>query len=395
VASSLQQISAVTGTTLRSLPARWGIAAVVVVCLAGVSGVMTSMLAMAEGLEETYRRAGRADRVVVMTTGETNDGSSAITRDQLPALLNAPGLARLADGIPAASVERYTTSTLPRAKNGEDGNLIFRGVSPTVLEVRPEVRVAEGRLFSPGLREVVVGRSVLRQFRGVALGQALSLSGVTWTVVGVFEAGGTALESEAWADVEAVMSAYNQAAYSAVLARLASPDAFQAYKDALTGNPALSHAPIREDDYLASQSGILGTAMRVIGYVVASIMALGAVFAAVNTMYASIESRGVEIATLRALGFGAAPIVVSVLLEGLVLCLAGALAGGAIAWVLFNGYTASTLGAGGTQLVFAFRVSPELLSQGALWACLIGLVGGLPPALRAARLPVAEALRTT
>jgi putative ABC transport system permease protein len=395
MASPLQQIGAVTATTLLSLPARWGGAAVVVVCLAGVSGVMTSMLAMAEGLEQTYRRAGRADRVIVMTTGETNDGSSSIARDQLPAVFDAPGLVRRADGTPAASVERYTTSTLPLAKSGEDGNVIFRGVSAAVLEVRPEVRIAEGRLFKPGLREVIVGRSVQRQFRGVEVGNEVSLSGVSWTVVGIFASDGSALESEAWGDVEAVMSAYNQVAYSAVLAQLAAPESFQAYKDALTGNPALSHTPMREDDYLASQSGILGVAMRVIGYVVASIMALGAVFAAVNTMYASIESRGVEIATLRALGFGAAPIAVSVLLEGLVLCLAGSVVGGAVAWLLFNGYTASTLGAAGTQLVFAFSVSPALLVQGAVWACVIGLLGGLPPALRAARLPVAEALRTT
>jgi putative ABC transport system permease protein len=395
MASSLRQVVAITTMTLRSLPARWGVAAVVVICLAGVCGVMVSMLAMADGFEQTYRRAGRADRIVVLSTGETNDATSSITREQLPALLDAPGLARLADGTPAVSVERYTTSTLALAASGKDGNLIVRGVGPSVLEVRPEVKLTAGRLFKPGLRELIVGRAVQRQFRDIALGAELNLSGITWTIVGTFESAGTALESEAWGDVEAVMSAYNQAAYSSVLARLASPESFQVYKDALIANPALSHTPQREEAYLAAQSGVLGVAMRVIGYVVASIMALGAVFAALNTMYASIEARGIEIATLRALGFGAAPIVISVLFEGLVLCLAGGSIGGAIAWLLFNGYTASTLGNGNTQIVFAFNVSAALLAQGAIWACVIGLAGGLLPALRAARLPVVEALRTT
>ena len=394
MASSAQQVAAVTATTLRSLPARWGIATVVLVCLAGVSGVMTSMLAMAEGLEQTYRRTGDASRVVVLSTGEISDATSSIAREQLPAVLQAPGLARFADGTPAASVERYTTSTLALARSGEDGNLIVRGVSPRVLEVRPEVRIAGGRMFKPGLRELIVGRNAQRQFKGLDLGNEVSLSGASWTVVGTFDSGGAALESEAWGDVEAVMSAYNQGAYSAVLARLESPGAFQAYKDALTGSPALSQVPQREADYLAAQSGVLGVAMRFVGYVVASIMALGALFAAANTMYASTEARGVEIATLRALGFGAAPSVCSVMLEGLVLCLAGALTGGAAAWLLFNGYTASTIGgATGTQLVFTFRVSAGLLFTGAMWACAIGLAGSLFPAIRAVRAPIAEALR--
>ncbi len=395
MASSLQQIGAITATTLRSLPARWGVAVVVVICLAGVSGVMISMLAMADGLERTYRSAGRPDRVIVLSTGETTEGTSGITRDQLPAVLNAPGLARGPDGAPLASVERYTTSTLAFAHRDGDGGLIVRGVSAGVLDVRPEARITSGRMFKAGLNELVVGRAAQQQFRGLDLGAEVSLSGVTWKVVGVLESDGSALESEVWGDVEVVMTAYHQPAYSSVLAKLVSPDAFTSYKDALTGNPALSHTPKREADYLAAQSGLLGVAMRFIGYLVASIMALGALFAAVNTMYASIEARSVEIGTLRAIGFGAAPIVASVLLEGLVLCLAGAVTGSAIAWLLFNGYTASTLAAGNTQIVFAFSVGPALMAKGVLWACVIGIAGGAFPALRAARAPIVEALRTT
>lgn len=394
MASAARQVVAVTLTTLRSLPARWGIAAVVLVCLAGVSGVMVSMLAMAEGLEQTYRRAGDPARVVVLSTGETSEAASSITREQLPALLGSPALARLADGTAAASVERYTTSTLELARSATDGNLIVRGVSVHVLEVRPEVRIESGRMFKAGLRELIVGRAAARQFKHLAVGNEVSLSGVNWTVVGIFASEGTALESEAWADVEVVMSSNHQTAYSAVLARLASPERFEEYRDAITANPALSHTAQREADYLAAQSGVLGVAMRFLGYVVATIMALGALFAAANTMYASTEARGIEIATLRALGFGAAPIVCSVLLEGLLLCLSGALAGGAIAWLLFNGYTASTIGgATGTQLVFTFHVSAKILLTGAAWACAIGFAGSLFPAIRAARAPVAEALR--
>ncbi len=388
---------ALLGMNLQSLPARWGVAAVVVICLAGVSGVMVSMLAMAEGFEQTFVRAARADRVIVLTTGETFESGSSIGRDQLALLLQAPGLARLADGKPAASVERFTTSTLPLARSpGRDGNLVLRGVSKEVFAVRPEVRLAAGRMFTPGLRELVVGRSAQRQFDGLALGKEVSLSGVVWRVVGEFQSSGSALESEAWGEVEVVMNAYNQSGYSSVTALLDSPAAFATYKAAVTGNPLLSHTPLREADYYAAQGGTLSTAMRVIGYVVASIMGLGALFAAINTMYASIEARGVELATLRALGFDGPTLVVSVLIESVLLCGVGALLGGALAYLMFNGYTVSTISSGSfSQVSFAFSVSPALLLQGAIWAAVIGLAGGLLPALRAVRVPITEALRAT
>ena len=218
----------------------------------------------------------------------------------------------------------------------------------------------------------------------------------TWTIVGVFEAGGSAIESEAWGDVEVVMTAFGLAGYSSMVALLESPGAFESCRDAIAGDPRLQHAAQRETDYYAGQTGILGEGMRAIGWLVASIMGLGAVFAAVNTMYASIESRGVEIGTLRALGFQGLPIVVSVVLESILLCLAGAVLGGTAAWLGFNGHVVSTVnGASFTQIAFAFSVSPGLLAQGVAVACAIGLVGGLPPALRATRIPIVEALRAT
>lgn len=385
---------AVTLLNLRTLPQRWGVALVTAVCLAGVSGVLVSMLAMAQGFRDTFERSGRSDRVVVMSTGEITEVSSAIGRDQAPLILNASGLKRGADGVPVAMLERYTSSDLLRRGRDTEGTLVIRGVGANVLEVRPETRINTGRRFTPGLRELTVGRAAAGQFVGLDLGKEVSLSGVVWTVVGVFDDGGSARESEVWADVEVVMTAYNQTSYTAMSGLLESDSAFTAFKDAVTANPQLQHTPQRETEYYASQGGLQATAMRVVGYVVAGIMALGALFGAINTMYASIESRSVEIATLRALGFRGTPIVISVLLESVVLCGFGALAGGGIAWLLFDGYTASTVGGSGfSQVAFAFNVSAVLLLQGVLWATAIGLLGGLFPALRAARMPIIEGLR--
>lgn len=384
-----------TALNLRSLPARWGVAAVVVACMAGVSGVMVAMLAMAEGFQKTYASSGRPDRVVVIGTGENFEGSSSISREQATVLLTAPGLRRLADGAPAASLERYAVSALPMKKGGADGNVVVRGVGPHALAIRPEVRLVTGRSFTPGLREVMVGRGAREQFVGLDVGATVTLADATWTVVGVLEAGGGAVESEVWGDAEVVMAALNLTAYSSMVAALEAPSAYDACRDFIAGNPVLKHTALRETEYYAGQTGILGKAMRGIGYLVAAVMGLGALFAAINTMYASVESRSVEIGTLRALGFQGLPIVAAVLLESVVLCLAGAVLGGAAAWLGFNGHVVSTVnGATFTQIAFAFSVSPGLLAQGVVAGCVIGLLGGLPPALRAVRVPIVEALRS-
>ena len=389
----LARILAVVAMDLRSLPARWGVAAVVVVCMAGVTAVMVSMLAMAEGFQRTYATSGRPDRIVVIGSGENFEGSSSIARDQAPVLLDTPGLRRLADGTPAASLERYAVSALAM-RSGADGNVVVRGVGPRVLDVRPEVRLVAGRWFEPGLRELVVGRGAADQFAGLEPGATVTLSDVAWTVTGVFAAGGSALESEAWGDAEVVMTAFSLTSYSSMTALLESPASFERCRDAIAGNPRLQHAAQRETDYFAGQTGILGRGMRAIGWLVGSIMGLGALFAAVNTMYASVESRSVEIGTLRALGFPGVPIVVSVLIESVALCLVGAAIGGAGAWLAFNGHVISTVnGASFTQVAFAFAVTPALLLQGGVLACVVGVAGGLPPAVRAVRMPLVEALR--
>lgn len=389
----LARIFAVTALNLRTLPARWGAAAVVVVCMAGVTAVMVGMLAMADGFRKTYAASGRADRAIVLASGETFEGASSIGRGQAPLLLDAPGLRHLADGQPAASLERYAVAGTPM-KGGIDGNLVVRGVGPHVLELRPEVRITEGRLFQPGLRELIVGRGAQAQFAGLGLGATVVLDDAAWTVVGAFEAGGSAFESEAWGDVDTVMAAFEVTQYSSMVALLETPAAFAAFRDYIAAHPQLKHAAIREPEYYEGQTGILGRGMRAIGYLVAAIMGLGALFAAVNTMYSSIESRSVEIGTLRAIGFQGAPIVISVLIESLVLCLLGAALGGAAAAAAFDGQIVSTAnGVSFTQIAFAFSVGPALLAQGVTLACAIGLLGGLPPALRATRMPIVEALR--
>jgi putative ABC transport system permease protein len=389
----LARILAVTALNLRTLPARWGAAAVVVVCMAGVTAVMVGMLAMADGFRQTYAASGRADRAIVLASSETFEGASSIGRGQAPLLLDAPGLRRFADGQPAASLERYAVAGTPM-RSGADGNLVVRGVGPQVLAVRPEVRVTEGRLFRQGLRELIVGRGAQAQFAGLAPGATVVLDDATWTVVGTFAAGGSAFESEAWGDVETVMAAFEVTQYSSMVALLESPAAFGAFRDYLTAHPQLQHAALREPEYYEAQTGILGRGMRAIGYLVAAIMGLGALFAAVNTMYSSIESRSVEIGTLRAIGFQGAPIVVSVLIESLALCLLGAAVGGAAAAAALDGHIVSTANSASfTQIAFAFSVGPGLLAQGVMLACAIGLLGGLAPALRATRMPIVEALR--
>lgn len=389
-------VARIAATNLRALPERWGASLVVVLGMAGVVGVMVALLAMAHGFQQTFRDAGSADRVIVLRSAEDSGMASALTREQLPLVMDLPGLARDAEGRPLAVAQKFMTSELPDRKTGQGIGVPLRGVSAQVWRVWPEIRIVEGRAFQAGLREVVVGRAVQREVRGVELGAEVELTNGSWTVVGVFEAPGTVYESELLGDVEMVFPGFSLTGqYSSVVGVLASPESFQAFSDAVTSNPRLSNVVKRETDYYAAMGGNLAGAMQTFGYAVAAIMGLGALFSAINTMYAAVKARAREIATLRAIGFGAVPVVASVLLESVVLCLAGALLGGALAWLFFDGNTLSTVGGGDDlrQVTFAFRVSGELLLQGMAAGSLVGLLGGLLPALRAARLPVAEALR--
>lgn len=394
MANPLAQISAVTAMNIRNIPSRLGASLVIVVGIGGVVGVMVALLSMAKGFEMTLSSTGRDDRAIVMRGGSNDELSSVLTREQALVIADAPGVKRDAAGKPIALGELYMITDVARAGATTPNNVVVRGTSEKVLELRPEVKIAEGRMFTPGVREVVVGRSAQKQFAGLAIGDSVAVRDGPWPIVGVFESNGDVHESELWVDGETLMTAARRPAYSSMTALLDSDAAFQTFKDSLTSDPRVTVTPQREPAYYASRSEQLDQLITILGYSVAVIMGIGALFGALNTMYAAVSGRSVEIATLRALGFGAGPVVISVILEALVLSAAGGVLGGVVAYLFFNGFTVSTLNMQTfSQVAFQFRVTPDLLWQGIIWACSIGLLGGLAPAIRAARLPVVDALR--
>jgi putative ABC transport system permease protein len=387
------QTGAVVELSLRSLPQRLWNSLVIVIGIAGVVGVLVSMLSMAAGLTDSVERAGRPDRAMVLRDGSNVEAGSSLSRDNVLVIADAPGVQHDAEGRALASPEAMEIVERPM-RDGGDGNVTLRGIGPVALLVRPEIHLVAGRWFSPGMHELVVGRAAQRQFQDTAIGDRIvTTGGNTWTVVGLFESGGDTRESEMLADADTLMSAYARNVYQSVSVLLDRPQSFDAFKAALTSNPQLNVGPVTETEYLASQSKDLTKAMRTVARVIGAVMAVGAIFGALNTMYSAVSARMREIATLRAVGFGAMPIVVSVLIEAVVLALLGGILGAAIAWLLFNGHETNTLGSGFTQLVFRLEVTPILVGEGIAAACVIGLLGGLLPALKAARLPVATALR--
>ncbi|MEK6807148.1 MAG: ABC transporter permease [Pseudomonadota bacterium] len=395
MANIVQQIGAVSAMSLRSIPSRLGSSLVIVIGIAGVVGVMVALLSMAAGFEATLASTGRAERVIMLRGGATDELGSVIYKAQGDAVRDVAGIKQTADGRPLMLLEVYLLTEIVKI-GGEGSNVVVRGTDPDVLQVRDEARIVQGRMFRPGTREVIVGRGAQSEFEGLALGKSVDVRDGGWTIVGVFETGGDTHESELWVDRATLQSASRRLAYTTVTAVLedASPAGFTAFKDRLTTDPRLNLQVQREPDYYKSRSVGLSQFINGLGYTVAVIMAIGALFGALNTMYAAISTRTVEIGTLRAIGFGGAPVVISILIEALLLALAGSLIGAALAYFFFNGYTVSTLNIQTfSQTAFAFRVTPAVLMQGVIWAVAIGFLGGLFPALRAARLPVTEALR--
>ncbi len=377
---------------IAGLPQRWGASLVIVVGIAGVVGVLVAMLAMGEGFKATLAKTGDTDSAIILRAGSQAETNSVITRDQAPLISALPGIARGADGKALSSPELSQVVNLPTQADGTDANVQFRGIGPEGWSIRPQLKIVEGRKFQPGLREIVVGRGAQTQFRGLEVGKQLKLANQQWTVVGVF-ASGDSHDSELWADADVLGPAYQRPAFQSVTVKLDGKTGFKQLKAALAADPRLKLDVETTRDYYSKQSEQLNKLIRILGIVIGSIMAIGAVFGALNSMYAAVAGRAREIATLRALGFRGLPVVTAVMLETMLLALLGGLLGAVIAWLVFNGYTVSTLGQNFSQVVFQFRVSPELLWTGLKWALGIGLVGGLFPALRAARLPVTEALR--
>jgi putative ABC transport system permease protein len=390
----LAQALAVTGVTLRSIGQRLGSSIVAVIGVAGVVIVFTAVLSIAEGFKAAMTSAGDPQTVIVLRSGSDTEMTSGLSGEHARLITEAPGIEKGPDGV-HASPELFVIVGHPLKRSGTDANVPLRGVSPMALAVRPGVKIVEGRMFQPGTNEIVVGRAASQQFAGLSVGATVRWGEGSWQVVGIFDAGGSVAESELWCDARVLQPAYRRGnSYQSVYLRLESPDKLQALKDALTTDPRLNVTAILEQEYYAQQSRVLQTVVRTIGFGIAGLMGLGAVFGALNTMYSAVAARSREIATLRALGFGAGPVVLSVLAEALLLSLVGGLIGGLLAWAAFDGYQTATMNwQSFSQVAFAFAVTPELLARGLAYAAVMGLLGGLLPAIRAARLPVVTALR--
>jgi putative ABC transport system permease protein len=390
-----RQAGSVTQVGLSTLRQRIGASSVVVIGIAGVVGVLVAMLAMAEGYRETLRLSGSEDTAIVMRGASAAEVMSTLDHASVTVIQQAPGIARDAEGRPLASPETIVAANLP-IKGGapdEDGSVQLRGVGLQAWAVHPNVKIVEGRRFEPGRRELVAGVGAQRQFAGLAPGKQVRLGNQMWTVAGVFRSG-DAMDSELWADADIVASTYNRgSSRSSVIAKLTSPSAFKDFKAALAADPRLDVDTDTTIEYFSKQSEGMTKVIRIIGMVVGGIMGIGAVFGALNTMFATVSARVREIATLRAIGFRGLPVVVAVMLETMLLALLGGVLGGLLAWIIFNGYTASTIAGGVGQLTFQFKVSLPVLWTGLKWALAIGFIGGLFPAVRAARLPVTDALR--
>jgi putative ABC transport system permease protein len=389
----LRQALAITGLSIRSIPERWAPSLVILVGLAGVVAVFTALLAMSTGFESTLKATGRNDVAIILRGGSDAELNSAFDRDSTDLIKQEPGIATGADGKPLASAELMVIAELVRKDDVSHGaNITLRGVEPAGFVLRPQLKIVAGRNFSPGLRELIVGQGVLKQFQGAAIGDRVRMRGSEWTVVGTF-ASGDAHDSEMWTDINVARSTFGRIGSSSVLAALDGPDGFTRLKSAVAAEPRLSLDVLREQDYFSGQTKQFRKTIGLLAGVVTIIMALGAVFAALNSMYAAVASRGKEIATLRALGFGGFPVVVSVMIEALLLALVGGVAGALIAYALFNNFSVSTLGQNFNQVVFNFKVTPQLVARGLIIAIIIGMIGGFMPALRAARLPVTTSLR--
>jgi len=380
------QIVEITLMNLRNIPARLGASSVIVVGIAGVVAVLMAILAMAIGFRTALENTGQPDRAIVLRGGSNGELSSGVSAAAVAIVSSLPG-------VLAASAELYTIVDVPKRSSGTPANLVVRGVTSAALTLRPEVRITAGRTFESGRREVIIGRGAAAEFAGLDLGAEIAFRDSAWVIVGVFEAAGGASESEIWGDLPVAQTAFRRGGtVSSMRLQLDQPARAAALAETIANDPRLDLQLRAEPEYYAAQSARLSALITGFGYVVAGIMAIGAVFAALNTMYSAVSSRTVEIATLRALGFGGTPVVIAVLIEAVLLALLGALLGAGIAWFAFAGTTISTL-AGFTQLAFQFTMTPALFITAIVWALVIGMIGGLFPALRAARVPITVALR--
>jgi putative ABC transport system permease protein len=379
----------------RSVKARWSSAIVAVVGIAGTVGVFVAMLSLARGFKATLVSSGSEDNAIIMRAGATSEMTGGVTIDTVKIIQDKPGIARGVDGSPLVTPEVVLVAPIPLISTGTDANVEIRGVSKNVLEIRRNIKIVEGRMFSPGLNEIVVGKNANVSYSGLTLGNSIGLGSVHWKIVGIFDAGGSSFDSDVWGDAHLIGPAFNRPDiyFQSITVHLTSPSALQQLKDAATADPRLNVDVTREIDYYSKQSNRLTTLITVLGGLVAAVMAIGAVFGALNTMYSAVAERGREIATMRALGFGGPSVVFSFVIEALLIAFIGGLVG-CVAVLPLNGLTTGAMNLQTfSHVAFAFKITTELLVKGIVFALVMGIIGGFLPAMRAASMPVASALR--
>ncbi|MET0273056.1 MAG: ABC transporter permease [Phenylobacterium sp.] len=386
--SLIKETVAATAMNLKGLPQRIGASLVTVIGVATTVAVMVSLLAIGAGLSKSANRNLDPARVMVLPSGSQSEYAGSLSRDAAELVGQTPGVRKTADGRPMVQPMAMVIVEVTKKSDGETTNIPIRGSGPMARVIDPSMKLVEGRMYRPAVHELIVGKNVRAQFRNFDLGDKIVLRGTEWTVVGIFESGGSMMENLVIGDLDTVMAAFERTGYQSVEATLQSPGSFQTFKDGLTSNPQLDVDAKRFSTYVADQLKQLTTVIDFVGYFVGTVMAIGAVIGALNTMYSAVEARTREIATLRAIGFGGTAVILSVMIESLVLAVPGALLGAGVAWLIFNGHAISTVG-----LTFPLAVTWPLVGTGVFFALAIGLIGGFAPSIRAARLPVATALR--
>ena len=393
--NSFTQLIRVLGMNFRSIPQRWGSSLVAIAGIAGVVAVFVTVLSIANGLNDTVTKGGSDDVLFILGAAANSELNSGVNNEELIAIEELSGLATDSAGTPILSPELFVIVDLKKKTTGLDANVPLRGVSTKAFQIRPNFEIAEGRAFTSGLNEIIVGKSIMGTYQELELGGQIKWGKNVWTVVGVFSDNGSMAESEVWADLGVLQSSYNRNNnYSSVRAKIKDPKLITSIKEQIDANPKLVLSVKSEQDYLSEQTEIMNVVINTIGFILAVLMGIAASFGAINTMYTAVSARTREIATLRALGFKRSSIVFSVLSESLLLGLLGGLLGGVLAYLFFNGFKVSTLSwSSFTQVAFTFKVTIDLLVTGIVVALIIGLIGGLLPSYRAARIPISQALR--
>ncbi|MGD0814423.1 MAG: ABC transporter permease [Verrucomicrobiota bacterium] len=390
----LLQIASIAKFGLLSIPRRRGAVVATVFGIAGVVTVLVGVLSIAAGFERAMVVSGSPDTAIVLRSGADSEMVSGLGRDETRVIADSPGVAHSAEG-PLSSAELFVIIDIPKRSSGLDANVPLRGVERAAFQVHDNFKIIRGRMFDWGKDEVVVGTGAAEEFDGLEVGSTIKVGRAQWPVVGIFTANGGVAESEIWTGATVLQETYHRGdSFQSVQAKLISPGAYEQFRDALTSNPQLNVKVQRQTEYYVERAETMSRLITTLGFLIAFLMAIGAVFGALNTMYSSVSTRTREIGTLRALGFGAGAVVVALMIESLALALVGGALGGSLAYFAFNGFHTSTMNFQSfSQVAFAFRVTPQLLLRGIVWAAAIGLIGGLLPAIRAARMPITAALR--